>query len=65
MRKHRRDFFMKRFLIILSMASVGYIVYQKRKSFMKSTILQDMLLAVILELPIFKRQEDDWTPESR
>ena len=56
---------MKRFLIILSMASVGYMVYQKRKSFMKSTILQDMLLAVILELPIFKRQEDDWTPESR
>ncbi len=56
---------MKRFLIILSMASVGYIVYQKRKSFMKSTILRDMLIAAILELPIFRQLEDDWMPESR
>lgn len=56
---------MKRFLIILSMASVGYIVYQKRNSFFKSTILRDMLLAVLLELPIFKRSENEWTAENR
>ncbi|MGM9932549.1 MULTISPECIES: hypothetical protein [Bacillaceae] len=56
---------MKRFLIILSMASVGYIVYQKRKSFFKSTIMRDMLLAVLLELPIFKRRDDEWPAESQ
>ena len=56
---------MKRFLIILSMASVGYIVYQKRRSFFRSTIIRDMLLAVILELPIFKKLDEDWTLESR
>lgn len=56
---------MRKFLIILSMVSVGYIVYQKRRSFMRNTILRDMLIAVILELPLFKQRDEDWALENR
>ncbi|WP_175354273.1 MULTISPECIES: hypothetical protein [Bacillaceae] len=49
---------MNKFLIIFVSGIIGYIVFQKRSSIMKNQVLRNILIAVLMELPIFKTVQD-------
>jgi hypothetical protein len=49
---------MNKFLIIFVSGIIGYIVFQKRSSIMKNQVLRNILMAVLMELPIFKTVQD-------
>jgi hypothetical protein len=45
---------MKNFLIVFVSGIIGYMMFQNRSSIMKNQVLRNMILAVLMELPIFK-----------
>lgn len=49
---------MNKVLIIFVSGIIGYIVFQKRSSIMKNQVLRNILIAILMELPIFKSVQD-------
>ena len=49
---------MKKFLFLFASGIIGYMIFQRRTMIMNNQALQNILVAVLKELPIFKTAQN-------